>query len=332
MTCPQLDACIPTSAGYVWGKPDVVYLWVDGNDPAWQAQRRSHALLYPDIVQFGYSNVDGRFRDIGELKYSLRSLTRHLDRIGTIYLVTDDQRPAWLADHPQLRLVSHREIRAETGPTFSSICLESSVHRIPELSENFIYLNDDLFLGETFSISHLFSGDGRFRLYFDDNNREPISVDPYQWHCIHAAISKSILSKAVDGYTHYDAGFAHTPRAFSTSAIKHFEQLFPDAFASARAEVFRASKTPSVLVDMHQRWLHATGAALIASAPLRLIHSDAADLQHRLDDLVAASPQLAFFCINDTLDNAPSDHPAFAKIQQTLETLFPTPSPFETAG
>ncbi len=331
MTCPQLDACIPAPAVEDWGKPDVVYLWVDGNDPAWQAQRRSHALLHPDTVKFGYSNVDGRFRDIGELKYSLRSLTRHLDRIGMIYLVTDDQRPSWLADHPQLQLVSHRELRTETGPTFSSICLESSLHRIPKLSEHFIYLNDDLFLGETFSIRHLLSGDGSFKLYFDDNNGQSISEDPYEWHCIHAATSKSILSKVVDDYAHYDVGFAHTPRAFSTSAIKQFEQLFPDAYASARAEVFRASNTPSVLVDMHQRWLHATGAALIASAPLRLIHSDAADLQHRLDELVAASPQLAFFCINDTLDNAPNDHPAFAKIQQTLETLFPTPSPFEIA-
>ena len=331
MTCPQLDACISAPAVEDWGKPDVVYLWVDGNDPAWQAQRRSHALLHPDIVKFGYSNVDGRFRDIGELKYSLRSLTRHLDRIGMIYLITDDQRPSWLADHPQLRLVSHRDIRTEAGPTFSSTCLEASVHRIPNLCGHFIYLNDDLFLGESFSVSHLFSDGGRFKLYFDDALEKSINEDPHAWHCIYAATSKSMLAKAIDDYVHYDAGFAHTPRAFSTSAITQFEQLFPDAYASARAEVFRASKTPSVLVDMHQRWLHATGAALIASAPLRLIHSDAADLQHRLDDLVAASPQLAFFCINDTLDNAPNDHPAFAKIQQTLETLFPTPSPFEIA-
>ena len=219
MTCPQLDACISAPAVEDWGKPDVVYLWVDGNDPAWQAQRRSHALLHPDIVKFGYSNVDGRFRDIGELKYSLRSLTRHLDRIGMIYLITDDQRPSWLADHPQLRLVSHRDIRTEAGPTFSSTCLEASVHRIPNLCGHFIYLNDDLFLGESFSVSHLFSDGGRFKLYFDDALEKSINEDPHAWHCIYAATSKSMLAKAIDDYVHYDAGFAHTPRAFSTSAI-----------------------------------------------------------------------------------------------------------------
>lgn len=332
MKLSQSDARTQSHSSADIEKPDVVYLWVDGNDPTWQARRRQYALLHPDVVTFGYSNVDGRFRDIGELKYSLRSLSRHLDSIGTIHLVTDDQRPRWLVDHPQLRLVSHRDMRAEAGPTFSSICLEASIHRIPDLSERFIYLNDDLFLGEHFSVGHLFSDDGRFKIYFDDETGQSAHQDPHAWHCIHAAISKSILAQAVDDYVHYDVGFAHTPRAFSTSAIHQFERLFPEAYASARAEVFRACKTPSVLVDMHQRWLHTTGSASIASAPLRLIHSHAADLQKRLDDLVAASPQLAFFCINDTLDNASDDHPAFAKIQQTLEILFPMPSPFEIAG
>ncbi len=332
MTFSQPDARITHRAVEHFKKPDVVYLWVDGNDPAWQAKRRDHALLHPDVTKLGYSNVNGRFRDIGELKYSLRSLSRHLDSIGTIHLVTDDQRPSWLADHPQLRLVSHRDIRAESGPTFSSICLEASIHRIPGLSEKFIYLNDDLFLGDEFSASYLFSDDGRLKIYFDDDIEKKTHRDPYVWDCSYASTSQTMLADIIDGYVHYDASFAHTPRAFSTSAIKRFELLFPDAYASARAEVFRESKTPSVLVDMHQRWLQATGAASIASAPLRLIHSHATDLQNRLDDLVAASPHLAFFCINDTLDNAPNDHPAFARIQQALETLFPRPSPFEIAG
>lgn len=56
---------------------DVVYLWVDGNDPAWRqkrrlAQVRLGAGQHHTMAVFG--NVEGRFRDNDELRYSLRAL------------------------------------------------------------------------------------------------------------------------------------------------------------------------------------------------------------------------------------------------------------------
>eukprot|EP01036_Dinobryon_divergens_P051523 gene51523-68944_t len=54
---------------------DIVYLWVDGNDDQWRQKRQQavqqlSARERDAIAPFG--NVEGRFRDNDELRYSLR--------------------------------------------------------------------------------------------------------------------------------------------------------------------------------------------------------------------------------------------------------------------
>ena len=126
---------------------DIVYLWVDGNDPQWRARRheaaRHRGTIDPGAMAL-YGNVEGRFRDNDELRYSLRALERHFPGHGHVYIVTDGQTPSWLRPSPHLSLVDHRDlIPASQLPTFDSAHIESYVHRIPGLSERFFYFNDD---------------------------------------------------------------------------------------------------------------------------------------------------------------------------------------------
>ena len=55
----------------------------------------------------------------------------------------------WLdTSHPQLRLVHHDAILPPDAlPTFNSHAIESALHKVPDLAEQFVYLNDDFFLG-----------------------------------------------------------------------------------------------------------------------------------------------------------------------------------------
>jgi hypothetical protein len=57
---------------------DIVYLWVDGADPAWRARRQqayaAWARAHPGQLAL-HGNVAGRYRD-GELRYNLRALER----------------------------------------------------------------------------------------------------------------------------------------------------------------------------------------------------------------------------------------------------------------
>lgn len=129
---------------------DLVYLWVDGNDREWQKKRNqyigSSALQTAEVVG------EARWRNIDELRYSLRSVDRYAPWIDHIFIVTDNQCPKWLnLNHPKVTIVDHSEIMpAEALPSFNSCAMEACIHKIPNLSEHFIFGNDDtLFIKPT---------------------------------------------------------------------------------------------------------------------------------------------------------------------------------------
>ncbi|XP_075228140.1 N-acetylglucosamine-1-phosphate transferase subunits alpha and beta [Lycorma delicatula] len=91
-----------------------------------------------------------RFDDKEELRYSLRSLEKFAPWVRKVYLVTNGQIPHWLnLENPRIKIVTHYEIFTNKThlPTFSSPAIETHLHRIPGLSEKFLYINDDIFLG-----------------------------------------------------------------------------------------------------------------------------------------------------------------------------------------
>jgi len=62
--------------------------------------------------------------------------------------------PSWLnLDNPRVKIVTHEEIflNKSTLPTFSSPAIETHLHRIPGISDKFLYFNDDVLFGRTVS-------------------------------------------------------------------------------------------------------------------------------------------------------------------------------------
>lgn len=119
---------------------DFVQTWVDGSDPAWQQRRRAIDGAGDDSV--------ARYRDWNLLHYWFRCVENFAPWVRHVYLITDQQCPAWLnREHPKLRLLDHRDyIPAEYLPTCNSNVLELNLHRIPDLAEQFVLFNDDFFL------------------------------------------------------------------------------------------------------------------------------------------------------------------------------------------
>ena len=64
-------------------KIDIVYTWVDGNDPEWQKKKAQYAGEIKEEV----SNASSRFSDNDELKYSLRSVEKNAPWINHIYIM-----------------------------------------------------------------------------------------------------------------------------------------------------------------------------------------------------------------------------------------------------
>ena len=124
-------------------KIDFVILWVDGNDSKWKRRR---AFFSPEEKDNG--STENRFRDWGLLRYWFRGAECFAPWVNRIFFVTDGQIPPWLnREHPRLRIVSHEEyIPPQYLPTFNSNVIELWLHRIPELAEQFVLFNDDMYL------------------------------------------------------------------------------------------------------------------------------------------------------------------------------------------
>lgn len=148
---------------------DMVYLWVDGNDPQWLAK---HNACIGKTEDKSAVNCKGRYSDNDELKYSLRSVEMYAPWIRKIFIVTDNQVPKWLdTSNPKIRIVDHKEILPEVSlPCFNSRLIEHFLYKIPGLSEHFLYANDDMFINRPVTPATFFAGDGLPIIRF---NRRP---------------------------------------------------------------------------------------------------------------------------------------------------------------
>lgn len=148
---------------------DLVYLWVDGNDPEWQIKRNA---LIGNVQEKSAVNCEGRYADNDELKYSLRSIEMFAPWIRKIFIITDNQVPKWLnISNPKIRIVDHKEILPpQSLPCFNSRLIEHFLYRIPELAEHFLYANDDMFINNPVTPDAFFASDGLPIIRF---NRRP---------------------------------------------------------------------------------------------------------------------------------------------------------------
>ena len=130
---------------------DIVITWVDGNDQTWRAEKNRYSGVT--------SNDDiKRFRDWENLQFLFRGIEKYAPWIRYIHFVTVGHLPLWLnTRHPKLRIIKHEEfIPREYLPTFNSDTIEMNFHRIPGLSERFVYFNDDMFLMRSVKESDFF--------------------------------------------------------------------------------------------------------------------------------------------------------------------------------
>ena len=134
---------------------DFVVVWVDMNDPKWKED-----FMQCKGIQDTNSYNTGmeRFRDYGFLKYWFRGVEKFTPWVNKIHFVTCGQRPQWLdISNPKLNLVDHKEIIPnEYLPTFNSGVIERYIHRIPTLSDHFIYFNDDFYIIRSISPERFF--------------------------------------------------------------------------------------------------------------------------------------------------------------------------------
>lgn len=131
-------------------KIDFVITWVDGSDPEWLKEKQKYL---PE------TNTDSqRFRDWDLLKYWFRGVEEFAPWVNKIHFITWGHLPKFLnVNHPKLNIVKHEDyLKKEYRPTFNSNAIELSMHKIKDLSEHFVYFNDDTFLIKEVEEEHFF--------------------------------------------------------------------------------------------------------------------------------------------------------------------------------
>ena len=126
---------------------DAVITWVDGNDPLHQ-KKMSLALSSEKK-----KHNDTKYKEAGEIYYCALSIIKFAPFIRKVFIVTDNQVPLFITNKKvndeRITIVDHKEIfkgMEEYLPTFNPRCIDALLHRVPGLSERFIYFNDDMFL------------------------------------------------------------------------------------------------------------------------------------------------------------------------------------------
>lgn len=132
---------------------DAVILYVNMDDVNWRLEHDKYCIYNCHAI---------RFRDWGFLKYVMRGIDTYMPFIDRIHLVVmmDSQVPEWV-NRDKVNIVYHEDIIPKNLlPLFNALSIEMFIHKIPGLSEEFIYFNDDFFATQSLDYSDFFDGNG----------------------------------------------------------------------------------------------------------------------------------------------------------------------------
>jgi GR25 family glycosyltransferase involved in LPS biosynthesis len=140
------------------GKIDIVYTWVDSNDKEWYNQKE----YWYEKIKNGDNNKI-RFpmtkNSSTEINISITSVLKYANWINNIFIVTMRPQIPNIPKDNRIKIIHHDEIweNKEELPVFNSHAIEANIHKIKNLSENFIYMCDDVFFCNNVYPNNFFS-------------------------------------------------------------------------------------------------------------------------------------------------------------------------------
>lgn len=310
---------------------DLVYTWVNHQDPAWIEAFARHA---PRPAAGAGDESDAaalsRFHSSDELRYSLRSVALNLPWARRIHVVTNCAPPDWLdPDHPCIRWIPHeRIIPPEYLPTFSSHVIESRLHHIPDLSPRFLYLNDDVFVVTPKEKAFFFGASGNSRAFLEEDGVVSGPVRASDPDHLNAARNSARLLARDFGVWPTQL-HKHAPFALRQDILAEIEARWAADFARFRPSRFRSPQDLNLTSFLYHHYALATGRAEIA--PLRLSLVMPMDLRWKNRLRTALEGDVEALCLNEGGAHAPGAD-WHRSIRRFLEDNFPEPAPWERPG
>lgn len=307
---------------------DVVYTWVDGEEPEMRAKRARYQERGTAEILDKETNAS-RYTSHDELKYSLRSLAMYADFVRHIYIVTDGQKPHWLDDNASgITVVDHRDIfPADVLPVFNSHAIETRLHHTPGLSDHYLYFNDDVFVGRRITPEHFFHGSGLMKIPVS-----PLKIGvgkPHPEETATNSASKNVRRLLLEKFGRMTTqNFMHTPLPQQRETLQALEELFPEDIRRTTASRFRSPSDIAMTAPLLYQYALMTGSGVPSKFSFRYVNISRPDAERRLTDL-RRNRRFDFFCLND-VDVSPEEREQVSvQMHEFLEDYFPFPSPFE---
>lgn len=310
---------------------DMVFAWVDASDPAFQAQYNKYAseAARPE------TSDQARFKSLDELRYALRSVFKYAPWVRKVFIVTNGQSPSWLnLENPNIQLVTHDQIlQKKYLPTFNSHVIESAIHKIPGLSEHYIYFNDDMMLTRPVKREYFFSGAGLAYLFASKVRLSGSGVNAQkdtatEWGAKNARqLIKSQFNINVDQM------FAHTFYPQLKSVAAKCERLWPESFHRCRLNRFRDPSDIYCTGFLFPHVAHILGYGLFTRTRLfyfNIRRREALKYYQMLAQKKGTASIVFSMCPNDRHSADGNDFPDYADhLGKCLEAFYPEPSPAE---
>ena len=319
---------------------DLVYLWCEDNPQREKLRnewKEKLGIMKNKNTNSLQATNKGRFVSNDELKYSLRSVEKYAPWINKIYIITDNQVPKWLnLNHPKIKIIDHKDIMPVSArPSFNSTSIEHCISNIKDLSEHFLYANDDMMFGNYVQPEDFFK-DGK-PMFILGRKINPNSDSSYVITIVnaHNLVSKK-FNKNIKNLLRFPH---HNIDPYLKSTMKKVKETFKDEIETTINSHFRSDVDIQRMVytfyailnneayyKIQEKHDHIYNIKSIILGQKRKIsyYNDIRYVQE-LEQLLKID-KYKMFCTNDTKDVNDQDRKKYRNI---MEQIFPYKSSFE---
>ncbi|MCP3971408.1 MAG: hypothetical protein GY717_14020 [Rhodobacteraceae bacterium] len=312
---------------------DIVYTWVDDSFPGYLEQLNQYVTDKRD-------HNPNRTRDnLDIIRYSMRSVARHLPQVRKIHFVScRPQVPGWLdAEHPRINVVHHDAIiAADILPTFNSFSIVSHLHLIPDVAPRFVYIEDDMLVMSPRLMQAMFAPDGRPHVHLKPMRVVPLAkLNPATsspWNLALANGDAALADRFGPGPRRH---VIHGPQVMDVAVSEAMCRDYAGLIGATRASRFRGGD------NVPPEWLSRhlaieTGAAVAADWNLSKRVQGYVSIENfalwtwwQLQRVKSRRP--LSITLNDSFDDAPKPR-VEAMVKAQLNRWFPDPAPWEKLG
>lgn len=296
---------------------DAVLTWVDHQDPNWQQLYLEHRDCIGDATSMA------RFHNKDELKYALRGINTYAPWVNKIYIVSNCSRPEWLNLSDKICWIEHNSIMPpEFLPTFNSHVIESFLHRISGLSENFIYLNDDVFLVSASTKAGYVLRSGASICFLESYG--VVSEMPAEEHPDYLNAARNSAELIARRYGFYPTRLhKHVPFSLRKSVLAEIEACFSSEVNSFRSNKFRGLNDLNITSFLYHHYALAKGLAVEGRSRSILVKANDVRSHDQLSRW-----DVDVVCINDGAGEPPL--PGWAhKLRTYLQSRLPVAASWE---